>query len=370
MHKNWILISDIHLGQISDSFIESNGLERSINETLKQLDVVINFCIENKTLLFILGDIFEDKNPTARLWDLLNARLLKLEQAGIITWLLGGNHDSNNSSVSALEPICNMNYKNIKVVTEMESYVIENKNVIFLPHLLKSKYKTDEEIQKVMCEFVQKNLDDYMDNYIMAHLQYKDAISGHEAKIMKGGINLFPEIDESKIKNIFLGHLHTRQTLKRNKIWYCGSITRNDFSERDDAKGFIFNDFEHGIIKFMDLDTTAYLQVEITVEKDGKLVQDVKPKDCKDAVIKLIIHCDDYSRKMFNIDDIVKSYNEFGYVSLFEIDVEKQEKKEVEVKDYNPLTYFQGYTKANVKDDKQQEAVLQEGLEILEKVMK
>ena len=140
-----IITSDWHLGQLSDSFIEENGQERSVNETVKQFDNILNYAVINKIKrIFIAGDIFENKNPIAKYNELFNVWLKYTNRLGIEVIINSGNHDANNSGSSATSPIKEMNFDNVKVFDEDVSSINEKKvNYILIPHLTKNQLKLE-----------------------------------------------------------------------------------------------------------------------------------------------------------------------------------------------------------------------------------
>ena len=118
-------MADLHFGQLSDSFVEKNGLERSVNETVKQLNNILKYAIKNEIkIIFIAGDIFENQNPIARYNKMFNVWLKKTYKAKIEVIIIPGNHDGNNSGESAICPIKEANFPNVRVYEEITSEVI------------------------------------------------------------------------------------------------------------------------------------------------------------------------------------------------------------------------------------------------------
>ncbi len=105
--------SDFHIGNTSDSFLTKDNLLSKVSETFKQIDSIIDYCVDKKiNELFILGDIFHTQRPINKYLRLFIERLNRLENSEITTTIILGNHESNLLGESALSPLKKINYKN------------------------------------------------------------------------------------------------------------------------------------------------------------------------------------------------------------------------------------------------------------------
>lgn len=370
-----IIISDIHIGQISDSFIEKNSLERSINETFSQLDNIIDLAIKNKTRLFINGDVFEEKNPTALYYKMFIERLKKLDENKVETHIISGNHDKSMSGISAITPVSKMNFNYIFVYDDIESKIIGDINYIFVPHITKGQIglKDNEDVMEKIHNYIKDKLLECIDNkktnIVMSHIHYKGAVTGAEDRNIKGGINFFPSVNTRKIKYVFLGHIHKYQIIEMNNttIYYTGSIVRNDFSECDEKKVFLIFDDETLEVKTKKIDTTEYKVLLLDFEKEGfSFVPDQeKYKDCQDKIIKIKIRINEDERKKINLEDIEKFFSKFCFVAKKEIEVIKKDKEKIEFTSYNPVDLFNNYIDKNVKDAVTKKWIKEKGKNII-----
>lgn len=378
-----IITADWHIGQTSDSFIEENGQERSINETEKQMYCILDYAIKNKIKkINILGDIFETQNPISKYNEIFNKFLKKCNSLGIEIILVAGNHCQNNSGgVSSISPVKKMNFENISVFDEkIESYTFGDINYITIPHLTKKQmgieniknYESGQ--KKYIKDEVLKNIKKDKKNIIFTHIHIKDGVIGSEQKRLRGGINIFPKISSGKIDFIFSGHLHSYQTIKMENIncFYPGSITRNDFSECKEDKGFIVFDNEKLSVDFVKLKTTDYKVVKINLIEKGNinLNEEKVKKSVNKKIVKIIIDISEDNKKRINLEDILNIFSKYCFVAKTEVNVIKKEIKISEIKSYNPIDVFKSHIKNNVENKEQRIFVLNKGVEILTELYK
>lgn len=378
-----IITADFHIGNLNDSYIDTNGLESKVNETFKQIDYIINYAIKNKIKnIFILGDIFNGKRPFPLYYQMFIERLNVLEKNKITTTLVYGNHESSNSSEGALSPIGEIGYRYIKVIDKVCRVELgdfsNDCRIVFVPHItkkminVKSNVEYDEAIGFYIKKEVDKLINESKRNIIMGHLLYQGAISGSEDILLEGGINLFPEISKKNISKIFLGHIHKSQLLKYGNVdvVYCGSIIRCDFGERVEDKHFVVYDVDEDEYEFEKLDTVEYKQININlVDKDYVDLDEEKiKKSVSNKIVKLIINVSEENRKKININEIESVFSKYCFISKKEINIEKKERVDREQISLNPRVVFKKFVEDNIKENKTK--VLSTGLEIINELMK
>lgn len=378
-----IITADFHIGNLNDSYIDTNGLESKVNETFKQIDYIIDYAVNKKiNNIFILGDIFNGKRPLPLYYQMFIERLNILEKNKITTILIYGNHESSNSSEGALSPIDEIGYRYIKVIKDISCDELGDSSngcrCIYIPHItknminVKSNVEYDEVISSHIKKEVSKLLKEDCKNIIMGHLLYKGAISGSEDVLLEGGINLFPEINKKNISKIFLGHVHKSQLLKYGNVdvVYCGSIIRCDFGERTEDKHFVVYDVDKDEYEFEKLDTVDYKQININlIDKDYVDLNEEKIKNSvKDKIVKLVINVSEENRKKVDINEIESIFSKYCFISKKEINVDKKERVDREQISLNPIVVFKRFIEDNIKEDKAK--VLSVGLEIINELIK
>jgi len=355
----WLITGDWHIGNLNDSWILKDGQESKIVEVFKQINRIVDYALKNKIKhLFILGDMFDKKIPLPKYTRMVIEILNLLDEQEIETYIILGNHEASNSNESALASLIKIKYKNIYVIENIDYVDIENKRIIFVPHIVRSKVlkyfkdsKEEDNLDKLtkmyMIDIINKIIDDKKENIIMGHLHFKGAKVGAEEMMIHGGVNFFPEIDKKRISRIFLGHIHKFQILKWGnvEVAYTGSIVRCNFSERGEEKGFIVYDTKKDDFQFSILNTTKYKQININlVDKDYVDLDENKIRNSVlGKIVKISINISEENRKKLNLIEIREVFSKFCYVSKIEINVEKKNKKNNNFSNFNINDIFKDY---------------------------
>jgi len=377
---NDILITgDGHNDLISNSFIEENGIERSINESFAMLDYMIDYAINKKIKAIIFnGDMFDTSKPLPDYYEMMISRLNKIEflNGKIKLFWVKGNHEASNSRKSALAPISKIQYSNISIVEDICTFEILGIPFVFVPHITKSQVKegTIEEyiLNKVSEQLISNYKQFKKKSIISGHLHYKNAEIGSESIILRGGINFFPDVDKKLVSKIFLAHIHKRQILKYGniEIFYSGSTTKQDFGERKDDKGFLVYDSIKDEVNYEDLPCTQLKQINIdfvnknTIELDSVKIK----KSCDGKIIKIVFDISEDNKNKVNTTEIIDEFSKYCYVAKVEKNIIKKEKKKIKIKNYTPIEAFKNYVSKNVSEE-DKEDVLNKGKDILEKLI-
>ncbi|MER3460536.1 MAG: metallophosphoesterase [candidate division GAL15 bacterium] len=87
--------ADLHIGMEAYGQIDpATGLNRRVVDFLKAFDDVVDYALENEAdLVLFCGDAFKNRDPSPTYLREFAARLRRLLEAGIPTFLLVGNHD-------------------------------------------------------------------------------------------------------------------------------------------------------------------------------------------------------------------------------------------------------------------------------------
>lgn len=248
-----IITGDLHLDLRTDGIDRNDDIMKAMHEIL-YYTVKIKKENEN-TFLLNAGDIFHGTRPKAATIALAISLFEKFNNFSIGTHVIAGNHDviDEKGKTSALEPIIAANFKSINIYHDIELKCIKyckksskSVNIITIPHISKSKaidngFKTVQEYINNMCEEIEENLstDDY--NIVLSHMNIGGAMIGSENMLIKGTHEDFPSIFKTskKIYCSFNGHYHKSQIINTTIPIICtGSVSTNDFGERNDTKHF------------------------------------------------------------------------------------------------------------------------------------
>lgn len=248
MKVNIIVTGDSHYD------LKTDGIDRTddINDAKQQaIDYAVELSKKEKVIMLDLGDVFHGTHPRAEVIANVIRMYKKLDDAGIDTIVIAGNHDviDQRGRTSALEPIAAAGFNRIYVEHDINNYEFFNINIITLPHI--SKAKAAEEGFKSLQDYIdtkaaeiedELNPDDY--NIVISHMNIEGALTGTETFMIKGAHEEFPKVikNSNKINVIFNGHIHRSQIVENPNgapIVIVGSIQVNDFSERLDRKVFV-----------------------------------------------------------------------------------------------------------------------------------
>lgn len=253
-----IVFGDTHLG------VQNYGISRT-TDIFNSMNRIADTAIDKEEDFVIhLGDFYHNDYPSPELIAMGINWCYRLENAGIRTYILEGNHDKKGKN-SALNPIKEIDFEYIKVVSSPFIDKSQEYNMLFLPHVTKAqvidvnKEKIEKETDREKIKKL-KSIDNYLNEvartmldsinndtpaFVFSHLNVEGAVVGTEEFMLKGQHEVLPEVlvKSKKIKYIFNGHMHKKQIIK-NKILIPGSVEKFDFGERGDEKTFIEVDLE------------------------------------------------------------------------------------------------------------------------------
>jgi len=205
--------------------------------------------------LVILGDIFNKRKPTPRELKVFNQWLMVVRKcvANQIV-ILEGNHD-RDVTISSLRYLQDLFVDKIKVVTP--------------PYRLGKFYFGHEQVVGATA-----------DNNI----------------VLREGVSLEKLIDSNPECAVFaFGHFHKSQELfsyqkyltQRPFCFYAGSITRTNFSERDDVKKlWIFE--EEALLKTVDIPNRPMFQFDVALQENCNADLPIDDLDLTGALVKIV----------------------------------------------------------------------------------
>jgi len=244
--------SDWHLGSRLYDFDRTD-------ELFSQVERVCRIAKDNAVdVLLVVGDIFERmqrdrlNNTTQRLAKML----APLVHEGMRVILVPGNHDFRDhfQMMRALLELELGATERLRVVRGYDEFEWDGVQFRILPYpepeLLERNRPSVAEadldrrnfsLSNILCELLRKatsTLDPAKPSVLAAHLLIKGVTTpsqkelGYNEDICIGSENL-----PTNVSYIALGHIHQRQQIRHSiPCWYCGSLDRMDFGERNDDK--------------------------------------------------------------------------------------------------------------------------------------
>jgi len=320
--------SDLHLGVATyGSEDPSSGVNRRILDFFQAFDQVIDYTLDKKAdVLLICGDTFKDVNPTSTILKMFAARLRRLTSAEVSVAILLGNHDSPKTVGRTAPPeiFDELKIERVHVFTKpdilnLESRSGETLRIFTLPyrhplHLAAKVEKTQasrvdfdreaiqaayqKEIKRIIEIFTKAGRRDAEVTILAGHLYVEGARRGSERIYIVGEeFTIPPSILQREVFDyVALGHVHTYQRLLGEPpIVYSGSLERIDFSEADEAKGFIDIEYKENRLSwsFIPVKARPMFKIEIDCVKSKNPTETVKSEigkfNIEDAIVRLTL---------------------------------------------------------------------------------
>lgn len=232
-----VITGDWHIGISTYGVQEIDGVNSRTRDVVRAADEIIDYAIANKVDRFIhLGDVWHRNHPHPT--DIALAIMLfnRLEQAGIYTFVLAGNHDYvHGPRFDAAEALGKINWKYVRFYSDPVRLTDGVVQWVICPHTQKKKLDEFLDDLNIFCPD-----DSVKQNIVLAHTMFQGCIVGSEDTMMATGVQMIPR--EMTVDAIFSGHIHKAQILERQgcaPVYHPGSPMCMDFGERNDAKEFM-----------------------------------------------------------------------------------------------------------------------------------
>jgi DNA repair protein SbcD/Mre11 len=314
-------LSDIHLGSgFSHGRINpATGLNTRLEDFVTTLGRCIDRAIsEPVDLVLFGGDAFPDATPPPIVQEAFASQFRRLVDADIPTVLLVGNHDQHSQGAGGAS-LCiyrTLGVPGFVVGDRLQTHTLQTRSgsiqVITLPWLTRSTLLTRPETEglsllevnqmlidrlRLALEGEIRRLDPHLPTILLAHLMTDTARFGAERFLAVGKSFTVPLslLTRPCFDYVALGHVHRHQVLSEQPyVVYPGSIERVDFSEEQEAKGFVRVDVERGnaSMEFCPLPVRQFCTIRVDLSKatdpQKVLMGAIAAQPIQDAVVRLI----------------------------------------------------------------------------------
>jgi len=262
--------ADLHLGVETFGRTDpATGLSTRLLDFLASLDKVVDFAIENAVdLVIFCGDAYKTREPTQTQQREFAKRINCLSSNDIPVFLLVGNHDLPNAigRATSTEIFDTLAVKNVYVSNRPDIYKIPTRGgtvqVASLPWLRRSVLLSREDTKNLDFEQIKERLqqaltgaiehhvsklDPGLPTVLAAHVWVAGAHLGTEKQMTIGQehVLLLSNVANPAFDYIALGHIHRHQVLSESPpVAYAGSLSRLDFGDENDEKGFYLVEIE------------------------------------------------------------------------------------------------------------------------------
>ena len=221
------------------------------------------------------GDVFHKRgNISVTAFNAVHKVLESFHRAGISMYIIAGNHDQVDASISPETSI--HTFKDIACIFEKPQILsiasgMDGVDLAFVPYS-KDKSFVIEQIHELKLQLNSKQ------SILVAHVGITGGRVGSGMYIMSDEYSL-DDLEYNKWKYVVLGHYHQPQRLADNVI-YAGTPVQNSFGDEllDDHEGGGFNGFyvldtnEENSMQFVPIKAPRF----ITVKSPGELDRSIK----------------------------------------------------------------------------------------------
>ena len=238
----FIHISDLHLGKRVNEF----SMIEDQKYILKEIITIVKE--QNPDGILIAGDVYDRSVPAEEAMKLWDDFLIRLAENRVPVFAISGNHDSaiRFSDHSALVDAAGIHLSPV-YDGEARCFRMNDKygavNIYMLPFVKPAIVKNifpEEEISdytdacRVAIE--QMHVDRKERNILIAHQFVTGAERCESEEIVVGGLDNVSADVFDDFDYVALGHIHGKQSVKRETIRYCGTPLKYSFSEKDHVK--------------------------------------------------------------------------------------------------------------------------------------
>ena len=336
-------LGDLHIGKSLGDF--------DLYEDQKYiLEQILNLIKEKSVdVLLIAGDVYDKAIPGEKSVQLLDYFLKRLVTAGIKTYMISGNHDSDerlNFGSSLFES--NHIYINSKFNGILKKYSLYDEfgelNIYLLPFVKASQVqhffpeeKIDSYDMAVRTIIKHSDFDACKRNILVAHqfvagkddpeIAGSEGLSVHNVGMVeKIGYGSLAEFDY-----VALGHIHSPQSVGLKHIRYCGSPLKYSLSEVNNNKSvpiITFKDKGEVLVEFAPLIPMRDIR---HLRGNIKNLLDKKNISCENDFIYATLTNEDI------VNDAMGIFREY-YPNTVKIDYDNSHTKEIENVDITRIT--------------------------------
>lgn len=243
-------LADLHIGKTLGDFDLYEDQEYILNQILEKIE-------ENKVdAVVIAGDVYDKSVPSEKAVELLNDFIRKLAEQKVHTYLISGNHDSDErlDFGSSLFDTCGIHISS-KFDGRMKEYILKDEfgevHFYLLPFVKASQvryYYPDAKIESyddaVRTVIAGSQIDRTKRNVLVTH-QFVAGKSDDDTKLAGSEgvtaqtVGLVEKISYSSMQDfdyVALGHIHSPQRVGSDRIRYAGAPLKYSLSEVGNPK--------------------------------------------------------------------------------------------------------------------------------------
>lgn len=389
------MVADVHEGiGFGYRINPETGISDRALDLHNNLRLAAQWAINHGAKLFIIaGDLFERTHVSPAFRELVRRDVVEpLSAAGVMTWLVAGNHDQPRIAARSTSLD---DYRGLPLVEVFKDPVAKTMDLgegpvgfIILPYLHPERLldlvreKLGEEVPpEQMDELARRLLREWLRNrsaelktqrkFLIGHylIQGAKVSSTVNPEVVPGEFSLTKDLIPEDVDLTLLGHIHLHQSLGP-KIVYIGAPERIDWGERGDPKGFLSLEPSSARWTFHPLPAREMvaLEVDATGENPTEAILRALPADLKNKMLRLDVHLRPGGRKLVEEAALDRRLAEAFHVSL-RWHEEEEARFGVSEATLAPVALFEDFVANNYAKDPRKKALLEEGRKILQEVL-
>ena len=345
-----IHLGDLHLGKSLGDFDLIKDQEYILGQVLKLVDD------ERIDAVLIAGDVYDKAIPSEAATRLLDSFLNQLAKRQVSTFLISGNHDSDDRlNFGSMLFESNSIYISAIFNGHLDKHVIRDGekevNIYLLPFVKASQVRhffPDEKIESyedaVRVILRDAEIDKEKCNVLVAH-QFvagkgeDPALGGSESAgtqsvglVEKIGYDIFDEFDY-----VALGHIHSPQRIGRDEVRYSGSPLKYSLSEVNNEKS----------VPVITIDEKGNVGIELFPLKPMRDMRHIKGK-ISDILNTANVHStEDFIYATLTDEDIINDAMgifQQTYPNTVKIDYDNSHTREIEQVDISKIAQNRSFT--------------------------
>jgi len=322
-----VILGDTHFGcgYSMGKIMPYSKLNSRLVDYSNTFDYVVDYMVENGVSHFVLtGDIFENRRPQASELSLFSEKIRRLEERGIYTHIVVGNHDLiREQRATTIDVLQKLKLPRTFIYPDVSSVACTENgnvlNVIFFPY--RTKYMldctTNEEAIGRLSDRLQYELRGISNSgpkILVGHFMLQGTKLGNVVLDGSAGEVVLPAKMFDGLDAIVMGHIHPHQIVQRNPlITYVGSMERKDFGESDVKKYFLIVDLDDKNFTFRFEQLPVRSLYDITIDQS-------LADNGHDAMTGSIAYLEQYNNNHKLAESIVRITIFLNDKALFEFD--------------------------------------------------
>ncbi|MCQ2742949.1 MAG: exonuclease SbcCD subunit D [Bacilli bacterium] len=243
-----IHLADLHIGKKIDDYSLAEDQKFIFDKILELIDK------ENVEGAIIAGDVFDQKSPSQEAYELLDYFLTSLADRKIETFMIPGNHDSDERVGYARRPLSKTGIHIVSFAADSLNPVVwKGINFYLLPFVNRfdigrALNEDFDDLETAFRDLVEKmNVDDSKCNIIVSHQAFNhdgnDPIRSSSENTEIGAVEYLPISLLNQFDYCALGHIHKKQNIGP-KGRYPGSLLKYHSGEANQEKSFTILEIE------------------------------------------------------------------------------------------------------------------------------